>query len=72
MKIRSVEVVVSGKFGAEGKPGFNIQYEAKVDSDATEEEIKDLIFYVDKVAEVHNTLRVGTAVTLKEINKSGR
>jgi uncharacterized OsmC-like protein len=72
MEIKSVEVIVSGEFGGEGEPGFNIQYEAKVDSDATEEEIKDLIFYVDKVAEVHNTLRVGTAVTLKEINNSSR
>ena len=72
MQIRSVEVFVSGEFGDEGKPGFNIQYEAKVDGDATEEEIKDLIFYVDKVAEVHNTLRVGTPVTLKNISKSSR
>jgi uncharacterized OsmC-like protein len=64
-----VEVIVSGEFGGEGDPGFNIQYEAKVDGDATEEEIKDLILYVDKVAEVHNTLRVATQVTLKDISK---
>jgi uncharacterized OsmC-like protein len=69
MGIKSVQVNVSGEFGSEGKPGFNIQYEAKVDSDATEEEIKNLILYVDQVAEVHNTLRVGTPVTLKTINK---
>jgi uncharacterized OsmC-like protein len=69
MGIKSVQVNVSGEFGSEGKPGFNIQYEAKVDSDATEEEIKNLIWYVDQVAEVHNTLRVGTPVTLKTINK---
>lgn len=67
MQIRSVEVFVSGEFEDEGMPGFNIQYETKVDSDATEEEIRDLIFYVDKVAEVHNTLRLGTPVTLREI-----
>ena len=72
MEIKSVEVIVSGQFGGESEPGFNIQYVAKVDSDATEEEIKDLIFYVDKVAEVHNTVRVGTAVTLKEINNSSK
>ncbi|WP_290792318.1 OsmC family protein [Flavihumibacter sp. UBA7668] len=65
MQIKSVEVFVSGEFGDEGTPGFNIQYETKVDCDATEEEIKDLIFYVDQIAEVHNTLRVGTPVTLK-------
>jgi len=72
MEITSVEVVVTGEFGGEGEAGFNIQYEAKVDSSATEEEITDLITHVDKVAEVHNTLRVGTPVTLKDINKSNR
>ena len=65
MEITSVEVYVSGEFGAEGEPGFNIQYGAKVDANASEEEIKDLINYVDKVAEVHNTLRGGMQVTLK-------
>jgi Predicted redox protein, regulator of disulfide bond formation len=65
MHITSVKVVVSGEFGDEGKPGFNIQYDAKVDGDATDEEINDLISYVDQIAEVHNTLRFGTTVTLK-------
>lgn len=65
MDIRSVEVNVIGEFGAEGEPGFNIQYEAKVDASATEEEIRDLVSYVDTIAEVHNTLRVGTKVVLK-------
>lgn len=72
MQIRSVEVFVSGEFGDEGKPGFNIQYEARVDCEATEEEINDLILYVDQVAEVHNTLRVGTPVTLKNIKNPGK
>lgn len=66
MEIRSVEVVVSGEFGGEGEPGFNIRYEAKVDADATDEEISELLSYVDKVAEVHNTLRAGTPVILKK------
>ena len=65
IEVRSVEVNVSGEFGSEGEPGFNIQYDAKVDANASVEEINDLISYVDKVAEVHNTLRVGTAVRLK-------
>jgi uncharacterized OsmC-like protein len=66
LDITSVEVNVSGEFGGEGEPGYNIQYEAKVDSSATAEEIRNLIVYVDKVAEVHNTLRLGTPVSLKE------
>ena len=65
LEVKSVEVMVSGEFGGEGEPGFNIQYETKVDADATEDEIRDLIVFVDKVAEVHNTLRTGTPVTLK-------
>ncbi len=66
LEITSVEVIVSGEFGAEGEPGRNIQYEVKIATDAKEEEIRHLIAHVDKVAEVHNTLRVGTSVTLKE------
>jgi uncharacterized OsmC-like protein len=66
LKINSVEVKVSGEFGAEGEPGSNIQYEVNVDADEEEAIINELIAYVDKIAEVHNTLRVGTAVTLKE------
>ena len=65
MAIHSVAVTVSGMFGGEGEPGFNIQYEVKVDADATEEEIQELIAYVDKIAEVHKTLRKGTPVALK-------
>ena len=72
MQIDSVEVVVSGKFGAEGEPGFNIQYEAKIEASASREEIKDLIAYVDKVAEVHNTLRAGSSVTLTKSGKAGK
>lgn len=39
IKINSVEVEVSGEFGAEGEPGFNIQYRAKINADATEHEV---------------------------------
>ena len=66
MEIRSVEVEVTGEFGKEGEAGFNIKYSVHIDADASKEEIQDLINYVDKVAEVHNTLRVGTSVILKK------
>jgi len=66
MRLDSVEVVVSGEFGREGEPGFNIQYQAQVESPgSTPQQIKDLIRDVDRVAEVHNTLRKGVSVTLK-------
>ena len=71
MEITSVEVNVWGEFGSEGEPGFNIQYEASVKANASAEEVQDLIAYVDKVAEVHNTLRAGTSVTLMASKSSG-
>ena len=69
MEVTSVKVDVSGEFGGEGEPGSNIQYEVKVVADAPDDEVRDLIAYVDKIAEVHNTLRAGTPVTLLQ-NKS--
>lgn len=66
MDIESVEVIVTGEFGNEGEPGFNIQYEARIKANDSEDKVRDLIAYVDKVAEVHNTLRAGASVTLKE------
>jgi uncharacterized OsmC-like protein len=66
IEIKFVEVNVTGEFGKEGEAGFNIEYSVNINADASEEEIRELINYVDKVAEVHNTLRVGTAVTLKK------
>ena len=64
MNITSVDVEVTGEFGAEGEPGSNFQYKTRIISDSTDEEINDLISYTDKVAEVHNTLRKGLNITL--------
>ena len=64
IKVKSVEVEVSGDFEAEGKPASNIVYHAKVDADASDEKIQELIMYTDSVAEVQNTLRLGTPINL--------
>lgn len=62
--IDGVEVEVTGEFGAEGEPGFNFQYKAKVTSDAPQQQIDALIAHTDQVAEIHNTLRKGLNITL--------
>jgi uncharacterized OsmC-like protein len=64
INVKGVEVNVSGDFEAEGRPASNIVYHAKVDADASDEKIQELIKYTDSVAEVQNTLRVGIPVTL--------
>ena len=62
--IQSVEVTVFGRFGKEGEPASNINYRVNIQSDAPPNEISALIDYVDKIAEIHNTLRKGVAVSL--------
>lgn len=62
--INSIVVHVTGEFGGEGDPAKKISYEAKIDSPNTRNEIDKLIADVDSIAEIHNTLRKGIAVTL--------
>jgi organic hydroperoxide reductase OsmC/OhrA len=65
--VERVEVRVSGEFGAEGEPGRNVIYEAKVWARALEAAIVELMQHTDRVAEVQNTLRAGTPVTLARV-----
>ena len=68
IKVENVEVEVSGDFGAEGEGAKNVTYRAKVHAKGTEEEIRALMEYTDKVAEIQNTLRAGTPVVLSGID----
>ena len=64
LKIKSLEVTVFGDFGAEGEPASNISYQVNIQSDHSQDEIAGLIDHVDRVAEIHNTLRKGVKVDL--------
>ena len=67
IQVEKVEVEVSGDFGAEGEGATNVTYKAKVHAKGTEEEIRALMEHTDTVAEIQNTLRIGSTVTLKSI-----
>ena len=67
LKVEQVEVEVQGDFGAEGEPAKNVTYQAKVTAQASEAEIRELMSLTDRVAEIQNTLRVETPVTLSAI-----
>ena len=58
------EVKVERDFGAEGEPATNVRYKVKVAAEANEAEMRELLSHTDRVAEVQNTLRSGTPVTL--------
>ncbi|MGV3560841.1 OsmC family protein [Larkinella arboricola] len=64
LTVSGVTVEVTGEFGADGEPGSNFQYKARVSSDAPPAEIDALIRHTDQIAEVHNTLRNGLNITL--------
>lgn len=64
IQVEQVEVEVEAEFGAEGAPAQAVEYRAKVTAHASAEEIKALMMLTDQVAEIQNTLRVPTPVTL--------
>lgn len=67
IEIEQVEVTVEGQFASEGGPATGVTYRAKVVAHASTAEIRELMQHTDTVAEIQNTLRVPTSVTLASI-----
>ena len=65
--VTSVEVQASAEFNGRGLAAENIRYTARVDSSATDDEVRRLIAETDAVAEVHNTIRSGVPVSLQPV-----
>jgi len=65
--VESVEVEATAEFPGVGLAATNIKYKAKVLSSASAAEITELLRQTDAVAEVHNTVRSGAAVTLENL-----
>lgn len=66
--VHQVNIDVDGHFdGQAGHIIEDIVYHVTVEADAHEDEIEKLIRHTDTVAEIHNTLRQGTKVSLGEI-----
>jgi organic hydroperoxide reductase OsmC/OhrA len=68
IEVVRVEVTVRSEFGPEGETASKIEYRAKVVARCVESEIRSLMTYVDRVAEIQTTLRKATSVTLKQID----
>jgi len=66
--VDSVEVVAQADFEGVGLAATNITYRARIDSPASQTEIDALLRQTDAVAEVHNTVRAGIAVSLRPWN----
>jgi uncharacterized OsmC-like protein len=68
IEVKSVEVEVTGEFGRAGEPARDVSYRAKVEARASEKEIRDLMTHTDRIAEIQNSLRLGTKVTLAHVD----
>ena len=66
INVKSVDVDVEGDWGGDPVRAQNVMFSPKVEADAGEEEIMELIRHTDRVAEIHNSLRMGTPVTLTD------
>jgi uncharacterized OsmC-like protein len=64
VNVKNVQVDVEGDWGGEPVRAQNVTFSARVEATATEAEILDLIRHTDQVAEIHNSLRLGTPVSL--------
>ena len=64
MSVHAVQVRVSADWGGDPVRAQNVEFSVTVEADAAESQITDLIQHTDCVAEIPNSLRLGTPVVL--------
>jgi uncharacterized OsmC-like protein len=64
VEIKSVHIEVSGDWGGEPVRAQNVALSAHVEADASAEKVRQLIEHTNRVAEIPNSLRLGTEVKL--------
>jgi putative redox protein len=67
IKVHHVDVRVTADWGGEPVRAQNIAFSVVVQADAPEQDILDLIHHTDSVAEIPNSLRLGTEVRLSSV-----
>jgi putative redox protein len=66
MVIKSVQVDVEADWGGEPVRAQNVTLATRIEAEASEKEILELIEYTDRIAEIPNSLRLGTPVMLRD------
>jgi uncharacterized OsmC-like protein len=65
IEVQDVNVEVTGTFGNPGQPARNTTYRVRVNADAPQGTIDDLIRTTDTLTEIQNTFCAGCAVRLE-------
>jgi putative redox protein len=66
LKVQSIEINVTADWAGDPVTAQNVRLSVAVEGEASEQEILDLIHYTDSIAEIPNSLRLGTEVKLTE------
>jgi len=69
--LRNVRVIVRGDFSGAPAVSGPVSYEVVLSGDASREQLEDLVAHVDAIAEIPNSLRRGTAVSLTRVEVAG-
>ncbi|MFC3502079.1 OsmC family protein [Micromonospora krabiensis] len=69
--LHRVEVTVRGDFAGDPAVSGEVTYDVRVEGDAPTDELRELVDRVDAIAEIPNSLRGGTAVTLRRAEVTG-
>ena len=72
IEVKSVQVTISADWGGDPVRAQDVAFSVMVDADASEQEILELIQHTDRVAEMPNSLRLGTEVKLMGAKALGR
>ena len=67
IKLDRVAVSVLGEFTGDPAVSADIQYDVEIQGSADQKTLRDLVEHVDRIAEIPNSLRRGTSVSLRSI-----
>jgi len=65
--VKNVQVTVRADWAGDPVRAQHVSFDVVVEADSSESEILELIRYTDQVAEIPNSLRMGTDVTISGI-----
>lgn len=71
IRLTAVRVVVRGDFSGDPAVSDPVTYDVELAGDATADQLRDLVTHVDAIAEIPNSVREGTDVTLGRVQVTG-
>jgi organic hydroperoxide reductase OsmC/OhrA len=69
--LRRVAIAVDGDFPSRGEPSTPITVDLELEGDAPEDRLRELVDLVDRIAEIPNSIRGTTPVTLRVVLLAG-